>query len=102
MNRLETIVTDWLTIESALSLGLLLIQVPATAVLLSRLLKGPSRQPPIEPQAPVPELLAKVSVVVPTLNEAQRISPCLAGLSRQSYGCYQRPGRKQGCDAASA
>ena len=76
---------NWSTVESALSLGLLLIQVPATAILLSRLLKGPSRHPPIEPQAPVPELLAKVSVVVPTLNEAQRISPCLAGLSRQSY-----------------
>ena len=76
---------NWLTVESGLSLGLLLIQVPATAILLSRLLKGPSRHPPIEPQAPVPELLAKVSVVVPTLNEAQRISPCLAGLSRQSY-----------------
>lgn len=77
--------TDWLTVESALSLGLLLIQVPATAVLLSRLFKGPSRHPPIEPRNSEPELLGKVSVVVPTLNEAERISPCLAGLSRQSY-----------------
>ncbi len=77
--------TDWLTIESALSLGLLLIQVPATAVLLSRLLKGPSRHPPIQPGFATPELLGSVSVVVPTLNEAERISPCLAGLSRQSY-----------------
>lgn len=77
--------TDWLTIESAVSLGLLLIQVPATAVLLSRLLKGPSRHPPIEPSFATPELLGSVSVVVPTLNEAERISPCLAGLSRQSY-----------------
>lgn len=77
--------TDWLTIESALSLGLLLIQVPAAAVLLSRLLKGPSRHPPIEPGFATPELLGSVSVVVPTLNEAERISPCLAGLSRQSY-----------------
>ena len=77
--------TDWLTVKSALSLGLLLIQVPATAVLLSRLLKGPSRHPPIEPRSATPELLAKVSVVVPTLNEVDRISPCLAGLSRQSY-----------------
>ena len=76
---------NWLTVESGLSLGLLLIQVPATAILLSRLLKGPSRHRPIEPQTPVPEILGKVSVVVPTLNEAQRISPCLAGLSRQSY-----------------
>ena len=76
---------NWLIGESALSLGLLLIQVPATAILLSRLLKGPGRHPPIEPQTPVPELLGSVSVVVPTLNEAQRISPNLAGLSRQSY-----------------
>lgn len=77
--------SDWLTVKSALSLGLLLIQVPATAVLLSRLLKGPSRHPPIEPRKSEPELLAQVSIVVPTLNEAERISPCLAGLSRQSY-----------------
>lgn len=75
---------DWLTVESA-SFLLLLIQVPATAVLLSRLLKGPSRRRPIEPQAATPELLGSVSVVVPTLNEADRISPCLAGLSQQSY-----------------
>lgn len=75
---------DWLTVESA-SLLLLLIQVPATAVLLSRLLKGPSRRRPIEPQAATPDLLGSVSVVVPTLNEADRISPCLTGLSQQSY-----------------
>ncbi|MBE9035126.1 2'-O-glycosyltransferase CruG [aff. Roholtiella sp. LEGE 12411] len=74
-----------LTLESAISLFLLLIQVPATAILLSRLLKGPRRHPPIEPQQPTPELLGSVSVVVPTLNEALRISPLLAGLSRQSY-----------------
>lgn len=76
---------NWLTIQSAVGLGLLLIQAPATAILLSRLLKGPSRRPPIEPDAPTPELLGAVSVVVPTLNEAKRISPCLAGLSCQSY-----------------
>ena len=64
---------------------LLLIQVPATAILLSRLLKGPGRYPALEPQQPTPELLGTVSVVVPTLNEALRISPLLAGLSRQSY-----------------
>jgi dolichol-phosphate mannosyltransferase len=34
---------------------------------------------------PTPNLLGTVSVVVPTLNEAERIGPCLAGLSRQSY-----------------
>lgn len=74
-----------LTIESALSLLLLLLQLPATAILLSRLFKGPRRLPPIQPQQPTPELLGSVSVVVPTLNEALRISPLLAGLSRQSY-----------------
>ncbi len=74
-----------LTLSSGLSLGLLLLQLPATAILLSRLLKGPNRHPPIEPQKPVLELLGDVSVVVPTLNEAERIGPTLAGLSRQSY-----------------
>ncbi|MBW4572616.1 MAG: glycosyltransferase [Tolypothrix carrinoi HA7290-LM1] len=68
-----------------LTLFLLLIQVPATAILLSRLLKGPGRHPPIKPQQPTPELLGSVSVVVPTLNEALRISPLLECLSRQSY-----------------
>lgn len=70
---------------SAIFLLLLLIQVPATAILLSRLLQGPRRQPPIKPQQPTQELLGSVSIVVPTLNEALRISPLLAGLSRQSY-----------------
>ncbi len=77
--------TDWLTVGSALSFGLLLMQVPATAVLLSRLLKGPSRHAPVKPSLGTPDLLAKVSVVVPTLNEAERIGPCLSGLSLQSY-----------------
>ncbi|MBW4574674.1 MAG: glycosyltransferase [Aphanothece sp. CMT-3BRIN-NPC111] len=76
---------DWLTLHSAISLGLLLIQAPAAAILLSRLSKGPFRRPPIEPLTATPELLGAVSVVVPTLNEAERISPCLAGLSQQSY-----------------
>ena len=74
-----------MTVESVTSLLLLLIQIPATAILLSRLIKGPRRHPPIQPQQPTPELLGSVSVVVPTLNEALRISPLLAGLSRQSY-----------------
>lgn len=73
------------TIASAISLILLLIQLPATAILLSRLLTGPSRHPPIQPTVPTPDLLGSVSVVIPTLNEALRISPLLAGLSRQSY-----------------
>ncbi len=43
------------------------------------------RHPPIQPQPPTPEILGSVSVVIPTLNEALRISPLLAGLSKQSY-----------------
>jgi dolichol-phosphate mannosyltransferase len=74
-----------LIIQSAISLLLLLIQVPATAILLSRLLKGPRRHPPLEPEQPTLDILGSVSVVVPTLNEALRISPLLAGLTRQSY-----------------
>lgn len=72
-------------VTSAISLILLLIQVPATAILLSRLLTGPSRHPPVDPQDPTPDILGSVSVVIPTLNEALRISPLLARISQQSY-----------------
>lgn len=68
-----------------LILGIMLSQVVATAILLSRLLKGARRRSPLLPQAAHPDLLGKVSVVVPTLNEAKRITPCLAGLTRQGY-----------------
>ncbi|MBD2037039.1 glycosyltransferase [Leptolyngbya sp. FACHB-321] len=74
-----------LVIRDALLLVLLLAQLPATALLLSRLLRGPSRYPPLQPKTPTPEQLGAVSVVVPTLNEAERLTPCLDGLSRQSY-----------------
>ena len=69
----------------AIALVLLLLQFPAIAILLSRLLQGPSRRRPLLPQSATPDLLGQVSVVVPTLNEAQRIGPCLAGLSQQGY-----------------
>lgn len=71
--------------RDALLLGLLLAQAPATAILLSRLLRGPVRYPPLQPKAPIPDQLGTVSIVVPTLNEAERLTPCLTGLSRQSY-----------------
>ncbi len=79
--------TELITCETlgAISLGLLLFQGPATLILLSRLLKGPGRRPTLEPKNPTPELLGAVSVVVPTLNEVERIDPTLVGLSRQSY-----------------
>jgi dolichol-phosphate mannosyltransferase len=62
-----------------------LVQTPAIAILLSRLLQAPRRHPPLSPQPATPDQLGQVSIVVPTLNEAARISPCLAGLTRQSY-----------------
>jgi dolichol-phosphate mannosyltransferase len=68
-----------------LSLLILLSQIVAGAILLSRLLKGAKRRSPLLTQMADPDLIGKVSVVVPTLNEAERISPCLEGLSRQSY-----------------
>ncbi|MGF1538394.1 MAG: 2'-O-glycosyltransferase CruG [Elainellaceae cyanobacterium] len=68
---------------SALGLLLLVGQVPMAAVLLSRLLEGPRRLPPLAPATSNGALAGKVSVVVPTLNEVERLSPCLAGLSQQ-------------------
>lgn len=65
--------------------GILISQIAATAILLSRLLKGATRRSPLLPQPAEPDLLGKVSVVIPTLNEAKRITPCLIGLSQQTY-----------------
>jgi len=73
------------SVGNVAALVLVAVQTPAVAILLSRLLKGPSRYPPLEPKASALDALGSVSVVVPTLNEARRIEPCLAGLSRQSY-----------------
>lgn len=68
-----------------LTWGLMVIQIPAIAILLFRLVKGPFRHAPIEPQSADLEMFGSVSVVVPTLNERDRLSPCLEGLTRQSY-----------------
>ncbi|MFP3423216.1 glycosyltransferase, partial [Bacillus sp. SIMBA_161] len=54
-------------------------------ILLSRLLKGAKRLSPIKPKPSTPDHLGTVSIVVPTLNEADRISPCLKGLTHQGY-----------------
>lgn len=70
---------------SFVAVVLLLVQLPMVAVLLSRLMQGPFRRPPLAPAPPDPDLLGTVSVVVPTLNEADRIRPCLEGLIRQGY-----------------
>ncbi|MEM9817925.1 MAG: 2'-O-glycosyltransferase CruG [Cyanobacteria bacterium P01_D01_bin.6] len=69
---------------SAIALCLLALQLPAVMVLLARLLKGPTRRPPLQPRRSTPAQHGTVSVVVPTLNEALRISPCLSGLSQQT------------------
>jgi dolichol-phosphate mannosyltransferase len=61
-----------------------MFQGSATLILLSRLCKGAVRRPPLLPQKVTPEMVGKVSVVVPTLNEVERISPCLAGLHQQT------------------
>jgi dolichol-phosphate mannosyltransferase len=67
----------------AIALGLLLSQGAATLILLSRLLKGAIRQPPLKPQSSRADRSGSVSIVVPTLNEVDRIAPCLIGLSQQ-------------------
>ncbi|MGL5084098.1 MAG: 2'-O-glycosyltransferase CruG [Microcoleaceae cyanobacterium] len=72
----------WLGVFSAFCL---LLQLPATAILLSRLFTGLTRRPALVLQSPAPDLVGAISIVVPTLNEAQRIAPCLQGLTRQSY-----------------
>ncbi len=70
---------------NAIASWLLLLLTPAALILLARLLRGARRLPPVAPQAAYPDRLGQVSVVVPTLNEVERIDPCLAGLSRQGY-----------------
>ncbi|QQE66870.1 glycosyl transferase [Leptolyngbya sp. BL0902] len=70
---------------SGLVLLILVLQLPMVAVLLSRLITGPLRRPPLAPHSATLKELGTVSVVVPTLNEAQRIVPCMEGLTRQGY-----------------
>jgi dolichol-phosphate mannosyltransferase len=70
-------------ILGAITLGLLLCQGAASLILLSRLVKGAVRRPPLTPKTSTPDRSRSVSVVVPTLNEVDRIAPCLLGLSQQ-------------------
>jgi dolichol-phosphate mannosyltransferase len=69
----------------AAALICLLFGLPSVAILLSRLVKGARRKNAIAARLSTPEMLGTVSIVVPTLNEVQRIDPCLTGLTRQSY-----------------
>lgn len=71
-------------ILGVISLFFLLFQGNATLILLSRLLKGSRRYPLLEPKEPTAEQLGSVSIIVPTMNEVDRIDPCLLGLSQQS------------------
>jgi len=60
---------------------LLVAQSLALVVLIGRLLPGRNRRPPvlpIEDHGP-----PRVSVLLPTLNEAKRLQPCLEGLMKQ-------------------
>lgn len=68
----------------AIPLILLILQLPATLILLARLLKGAIRRPPLTKQEMASDLIGKVTIVVPTLNEFARITPCLEGLTVQS------------------
>jgi dolichol-phosphate mannosyltransferase len=77
-------VSDLSPLIGLISLLIFLFQGSATLILLSRLSKGAVRWPPLLPEKVTPEMVGKVSVVVPTLNETERIGPCLAGLHQQT------------------
>ena len=66
----------------------LVIQVPSTLVLLKRLSTARDRNSPLLPLEPSAEALAKldpnVSIVIPTLNEIDRLPTCLEGLRDQA------------------
>ena len=68
---------------NAISLNILIFQGVATLILLSRLLPGAMRRSPLKPQPYNRSYSGKVSVIIPTLNEAARIRPCLKGLILQ-------------------
>lgn len=66
----------------------MLIQVPSTLVLLKRLSTARDRTSPLLPLISSEEELAKqnpkVSIVIPTLNEIERLPTCLEGLRDQA------------------
>ena len=70
------------------SIFFLLIQVPSTLVLLKRLSTARDRTAPLLPLVSSEEELAKqnpkVSIVIPTLNEIDRLPTCLEGLRNQA------------------
>lgn len=60
----------------------LLWTLPATFILLSRLFKGAFRRPALAPRESEARSQT-VSIVIPSLNEVDRITPCLEGANRQ-------------------
>ena len=84
--RAETLQSpvDSTAVTAALVALLFAAQCVAALVALTRLLPGRSRRAPVAPREEAPEGAAgAVTVVVPTLNEAARLGPCLDGLARQ-------------------
>ena len=63
--------------------SLVLLQGVASLILIARLLQGARRRAPLTGIKLPDDSCRNVSVVVPTLNEAQRIRPCLTGLQQQ-------------------
>ncbi len=74
-----TVAGELLRITGLLLLG---VQVPLLLLLLSRLLPGRTRRGPIAPRL-TPRTDTTVTVIVATLNEVDRIGPCLEGLLAQ-------------------
>jgi dolichol-phosphate mannosyltransferase len=68
---------------SVVASGVLLVQLPAVSMLLYRLRKSVFRRPPLPPSESDPATAGEISVLVPTLNEGERIQPCLQGLQQQ-------------------
>ncbi|MBD2149242.1 glycosyltransferase [Pseudanabaena sp. FACHB-1277] len=63
----------------------LLLQIPATLILLKRLSTARDRNPPLQPLASDPQSITpQVSIVIPTLNEIERLPTCLEGLRHQA------------------
>ncbi len=63
---------------------LILFQTPFCFILLYRLSSAPRRIPPLEPNLDPKK--RSVSVIIPTLNERERLPNCLAGLKDQPIG----------------
>ena len=69
---------------TVLSILLLLFQIPATLILLKRLSTARDRNPALQILEPTAvQQNPQVSIVIPTLNEIERLPTCLEGLRHQ-------------------